>query len=246
MGALSKIFVIAVIAMSVGCGGGGESRPGPLAKRIDMMHIAQIGMDQKQGVLQAQNDWTVAQAENAKAEADFNSLTSQMTVVKNDRAKAKLQLDSALSNKKTADASADTNKINAASKEVRDAELAVKAADARIRYYEAYRGFLLRQWRHAEENMYWREAQFELAKAQLAQKNNIAPKGVTYEAFPSQETDRGKRAQAAKGKLDAERSKAMSAREEWLRAQQTADQATGTPSSFPDPMLTMGPSTAGN
>jgi hypothetical protein len=210
-----------------------------------MMHIAEIGTDQQAGVLQAQNEWNRAQAENAKAESDYNALTSQLTVVRNDREKAKLQVSSALSNKKTAEASSDTNKINSAEKEVRTAELLVKAADLRIKYYEAYRNYLLRHWRFTEENMYWKESVFELQKAQLAQKNNKAPKGVVYANFPTQEADRNKRTANAKGKVEAEKQKASSAREQWLQAQQTADQASGTPSSFPDPMLPALGSTAG-
>jgi hypothetical protein len=240
MRVLSKIFVLVSLVV-IACGGGNEdTRPGPLATRIEMMHIAAIDTSEQQGVLAMQNDWNKAQAENAKAQADYDAITSQLTVVRNDREKAKLQVSSAVSNKNAAAASNDTNQINAAEKEVRTAELGVKAADARIRYYEAYRAYLLRHWRYTEENMYWREAQFELAKAQLAQKHNKAPKGVTYANFPPQEADRNKRAAAAKGRVEAEKQKAMGAREAWLKAQQTADQASGTPSSFPDPMSAMG------
>lgn len=243
---LHVFFLLCALGVGgLGCGGGNDDvRPGPLSARLDMMHVASVAMDQKQAMLQAQNEWTIAQAENAKAEADYNAITAQMTVVRNDREKAKLEVSSAASNKKTADASSDTNKINAAEKELRSAELGVKAADARIRYYDAYKGYLLRHWRWTEEHMYWKEAQFELSKAQLAQKNNISPKGVTLDSFGKQEADRSKRAAVAKGKVDAEKNKASGAREEWLRAQQTADQAKGQPSSFPDPMLSA-PKSAG-
>jgi hypothetical protein len=242
MRALSIIFAIALL---VACGGGNEdARPAPLTTRIEMMHIAAIDVNQQQAVLAAQNEWNKAQAANAKAEADYNAINSQMQIVQNDKQAAQLKVNSANSNKQAAAASSDTNKINAAEKEIRTAELGVRAADARIAYYNAYRAYLLRHWRHAEEDMYWREAQFELAKAQLAQKNNVAPKGVTYANFPPQEADRNKRAAAAKGRVEAEKQKAASARENWLKAQQTADQASGTPSSFPDPMLSSG-TTAG-
>lgn len=236
MRALSKIFVIAILGL-VACGGPSDSPPGPLSKRFDDMHIAQIPLDQKQAVVQTQNDWSVAKMENAKAEADYNEIQQQLTVVRNDRQKAKLELDSANSNKKSADASGDTNKMNDAQRQQRGAELAVKAADARVRYYEAYRDYLKRWWRYTQENMYWREAQYELAKAQLAQKNNIAPKGVTYEAFTTQEADRSKRAAAAKTKADSEKSRAQSARETWIGAQSQSDSANGRPSQLPDPMM---------
>jgi hypothetical protein len=242
MRALSKIFVIA--ALVVGCGGGSEdARPGPLSKRYDDMHIARVPLDQRTTETTTRNDWSVAKAENAKAEGDYNAISAQLTIVRNDREKAKLQVSSALSNKKSAEKSQDTNQINAATKELHDAELGVKAADARIRYYEAYRAYLKVLWRFTEENMYWREAQYELAKSQIGQKANIAPKGVTYDSFPKQEAERNKRAASAKTKVDAQKAKASAAREEWLKAQQTADQASGKPSSFPDPMLADGQST---
>jgi hypothetical protein len=238
MRALSKIIAIGILSVTAACGGGSsDSPPGPLGRHFDDMHIAAIPLDQKQSVVQTQNDWSVAKMENAKAEADFNAVTSELTVVKNEREKAKLSVNSAISNKKTAEASNDTNKVNVAQKDLRTAELAVKAGDARVKYYEAYRNYLKRVWRSAQENMYWRESQYELAKAQLAQKNNIAPKGITYDEFPKQEGERNKRTSSAKGKSDSEKNKATSARDEWVRAQQAADQAAGTTSSLPDPML---------
>ena len=40
-----------------------------------------------------------------------------------------------------------------------------KAAEARVKYFEAYRAYLKRWHRYTQENMYWREAQYEDAKA---------------------------------------------------------------------------------
>jgi hypothetical protein len=238
MRSLSKIFAIGVLWMSVaaGCGGSSDSPPGPLGKHLDDMYIAQIPLDQKQSVVQTQNDWSLAKMENAKAEADVNEVNALLSVVQNDYKASRLGVDSAVSNKKTAETSADNNRINQAAKELHAAEALSKAAEARVRYYEAYRDYLKRQQRWAQENMYWREAQYELAKAQLAQKSNISPKGVSYEWFPSQESDRNKRTASAKGKADSERQKAMSARDSWLKQQDSADKENGRPNALPDPM----------
>ena len=237
MGALSNFVAISTVVFAVGCGGGSsESAPGPLGKHFDDMYIADIPLDQKGTVVTSQNEWAKAKMENAKAESDYNSVQNQVSIVKNDQKAAKLKVDSALANKKTAEASADTNQINQAQKELHNAELGVKAADARVKYYESYRDYLKKYWRYTQENMYWRESQYELSKAQLAQKANKQPKGITYDWFPKQEAERNKRAASAREKSENDKGKATSAREKWTQQQQAADQASGVPSHFPDPM----------
>jgi hypothetical protein len=241
MRALSTIFTLALLVFTAACGGSEEAPPTPLAKHIDDMHIAAIPLDQKQTVVQTQQDWSVAKMESAKAEADLNEMNAKLDGAKNDHAAAKLTVNTALSNKKQADASSDTNRINAAERELRGAEMGVKAAEKRVKYFEAYRNYLKRLHIYAQHNMYWRESQYELSKAQLAQKNNIAPKGVSFDAFPSQEADRNKKTASAKQKSDAELGKAQNAREEWLKLQAQADEAMGKKSQLSDPMAPKGP-----
>jgi hypothetical protein len=105
-----------------------------------------------------------------------------------------------------------------------------------VKYYDAYRNWLKRHARYTAEVMYHREAQFELAKSQLAQKNNKSPKGVDYNWFPGQEQQRAKRVTGAKEKAESERGKANSAREAWVKQQESADKESGRPSQLPDPM----------
>jgi hypothetical protein len=228
-------LAIAGLAVAA-CGGPADSPPGPLAKHFDDMYIAAIPLEQKQSVVKAQNDWSIAKMENAKAEADYNESTTQLSVVRNDQKAARLGVDSGVSNKKAADASADTNRINEATKNLHTAEDVAKAADARVKYFEAYHEYLRIALRHAQENLYWREAQFELAKAQLGEQNTIAPKGITYGSFPKQEQERSRRAASAKERLDAERQRVMSARDNWMKAQEVADRENGHPTNLPDPM----------
>src|SRR5262245_53479767 len=238
----SKIFAIAVLAVGVvplglwACGGSSDTPPGPLAKHFDDMYIAAIPLDQKQSVVTTQNDWSVAKMQNAKAEADFNESTTLLSIVRNDQKAAKLGVESAIASKKSAEASADTIRMNQATKDLHTVEDVSKAADARVKYYEAYREYLKVVLRHAQENMYWREAQYELAKAQLGQKSNIAPKGVSYDSFPKQEQERNKRAASAKDRADSSRGRVQSVRENWLKAQETADREAGRSTNMPDPL----------
>lgn len=246
----SKILAIAVFAVTCsvaglgGCGGASDAAPGPLSKHFDDMYIAAIPLDQKQAVVQSQNEWSLAKMANAKAEADLNESTTQLSIVRNDQKASKLGIESALANKKAAEASADTNRMNQMAKELHTAEGLAKAADARVRYYEAYRAYLTTVVRHSQEAMYWREAQYENAKAQLGKNSSIAPKGVSFDAFPKQEQDRAEREKRARSKLESERARATSARDSWMRLQESADRDNGHPTNLPDPMAKSGSSSS--
>src|SRR5215813_6986530 len=139
----SKILAPAVLAASLALGaalgacGGGDSPPGPLAKHFDDMYIAAVPPAQKPTVVQTQQDWSVARMENAKAEADLNESLTQLQIAQNDQKAAQLGIDSAASAKKSAEASADTNRMNQAAKDMHTAEDVAKAADARVKYVQA-------------------------------------------------------------------------------------------------------------
>ena len=201
------------------------------------MYIAAIPLDQKQQVVQTQQEWNVARMENANADAQVKESESQLHQARNDQKATRLAIDSAVSNKKSADASADMNRINQSVKDLNTAQDLGKASDARVKYLEVYHGYLKRYFRYTQENMYWHEAQFEAAKATLAKANNIAPKGVAYESFPKQLDERQKRTQSSKEKSEAEKGKVVSQRDNWLKIQDQADKENGGHSStFWDPM----------
>jgi hypothetical protein len=204
------------------------------------MYIAAIPLDQKQTVVQTQQDWNVSRMENANADAQLKEGDSQLHQARNDEKAAGLAVDSAVAAKKSADASADMNRINQSVKDLNAAQNLRKAADARVKYLEIYYAYLKRYLRYTQENMYWREAQFESAKAQLAKGNNIAPKGVVYDTFPKQQDERQKRTGSAKERVEGHKQKAQSARDNWLKLQDSADKEAGKNSSFWDPMAAKG------
>ncbi len=200
------------------------------------MHIARIPLDQKGAVVETQNQWAVAKMENANAEANAQEADAQLHQARNDHKAARLAVDSAISAKKSAETSADMNRINNAQKDLKAAEDSAKAAELRVKYFDAYRNFLKRYMRYTQENMYWYEAKYENAKASLAKQNNIQPKGIVYDKFPQQLDQRGQRTQKAKERAESEKQKALSARTSWLSAQQAADRLTGRTGSMFDPM----------
>jgi hypothetical protein len=111
-----------------------------------------------------------------------------------------------------------------------------------VKYLADYHNYLKVYWRYTQENQYWREAQFEAAKAQIAKQNNIAPKGVSYDDFPKQIDSRGKRVQSAKERAEKAKQHVLSTREAWMKIQHQADTESGKQSSMWDPMANpMGP-----
>lgn len=200
------------------------------------MHIARIPLDQQGAVVEAQNKWSISKMEQANADAQVQEADSQLHQARNDQKAAKLAIDSAIAAKKSAEQSADMNRINTAQNDLRNAETSEKAAKERVKYFEAYQAYLKRFHRYTQENMYWHEAKYEAAKAQVAKSNSIAPKGINLADFPAQMDERGKRTTSAKEKAEAEKQKAVSARQNWLSLQQAADKATGRTGTLYDPM----------
>jgi len=248
MRGLWQHICVTIVALSItACGGASDSPPGPLAKHMDDMHIARIPLEKQGSVVEAQNKWAISKMENANAEANVQEADAQLHQAQNDHKAAKLAIDSAIAAKKSAEQSADMNRMNSAQKDLKSSEDSEKAAKARVQYFEAYRAYLKRYHRYTQENMYWHEAKYEAAKAAIAKSNNIAPKGVNLDDFPRQMDERGKRVNGAKTKAEGEKNKAVSARQSWLGAQATADKQTGRTGTLYDPMAPKegGPTAAG-
>jgi hypothetical protein len=227
MRSLSKILASLAFVALAACGGG-DSPPGPLARHFDDMYIAQISVDQKTAIVNQQQAYSVAKMENAKAEADLQDLTnSKLPVARNELTTLRTGVNTAQIEKKSATQSNDTNKMNDAAKSLDTAQKLEKAGVAHVKYLEAYQAYLKATARYTAENMYWQEAKFEQSKATLAQNSHLAPANIKYEWFPSQEQERGKRVDKAKGKWESSRTNANNARETWQSQQRDADAANG-------------------
>lgn len=233
---LALISVLAGIVSTAACGGPQDGPPQPLSRHFDDMYIAAVPVTEKPAVIKTQNDWSVAKMEKAKADADFAEAGVLLDVARNEREASRLDEKSAQSRKAAADQSADQNRVNAAMKEIRGAEIARKAADERVKYLEAYREWLKVLQRFTDHQMYWREAQYELAKAKIARDKNIQPKGFLYEDFVKQEQDRARKSADGRTKSERARSAAFEARTRWLSLQNESDKLLGRKSTHPDPL----------
>lgn len=232
---LPILRAVLVAGALVACGGG-ESGPRPLSQHFQQSYIAQIAVDEQTEVVAANSAWDVAKREQAKAEADLREAKNTLSIAKNEAKAAKLDEDSARKNYDAAKASADQNRLKDAETAQQGAQLSRNAADERVKYYSAYHDWLKATLRYTTENAYWREAQYELAMARLAQKHSIAPPGFNGDKFITQESDRAKRSADHRGRADASKGKAIDARERWVAIQGQADKVLGKKSEFPDPL----------
>ncbi len=232
----ARAFVFGAI-VALGACGGAEGPPGPLARHFDeMQFLGGIPVDQRQEELDAKGAYDLSLMEKAKAKSDADEAKVWLDVAKNERDSAKLDEKSATSRQKAAQASADQNRIKAAESEMNSARLAADAADKRYQYLVAYRNWVQRLIRYTEHNTYWKEAQYELAQAKIANANSIQPKGFLLDNFVKQEADRARKVKDAKTKAESEKSRVTEARTSWLALQKQSDKVLGRASSYPDPL----------
>jgi len=231
-------FLTLVFASSLafGCGGGAEEPPKPLARHFDEMYIAAVPVADQQASFDAQHEWTVSRAEDAKAQADLNEANMQLGIARNDAKAAHLAVENAINAKKSAAQSNDLNRENQAQKDLTAAEDNEKAAKARLHYLEEYVRYMRGYQVYTAANMYEHEAKFEATKAQIAKSHNIAPKNVDYNWYPKQHQDRQARLQREKGKAEKGKANTVQARSDWMKLQQKADQESGHTTTAWDPL----------
>jgi hypothetical protein len=223
-----RVSLLALITVASACGGGEASRPGPLKYTIDDMYLARVPMEQKTGVLEAKNQYDLARMERASVEAEHSEATTDLEVARNELTQAQLDEKSAQSRKKAADESADLNRMDAAAKDLRIAQLSRQAATKKVDYMKARRELLKKKLLVSEDESYAQEAKYELSKARVAKANNIRPKGFDANNFERQSAERSKHAQRSKALIAREQQKADNLRREWEGLVRESDRARGT------------------
>lgn len=226
----SPLWATLILYTLTGCGGGGESAPKPLTHHFDDMYIATVPIEEKQRVIEAQQAYAVAKMEKSTAEANYAESGTKLDLAKDELKRAKIDQDSAKKKAKAAEESGDMNRVNSATAAVRAADLAKQAADQKVTWLKAERTYLKRWVRYATEEMYNKEAKFELAKARLAKAKNIRPKGFTVKDYEAQASARSRLAQKEKKLAEQERNKAANEKKKWQSLVKASDKAMGKPS----------------
>lgn len=224
---------ILLAAAAVGCGGGGASVK-PLKHHFDETNIALVPIDDKQAMLKAQQAYHEAKAYVQQAEAQLKEANTEIKIAKNKKKQAGLEYKSAKERKKSADATNDMNKVNAAAKEMRVAQLDKRAADYAVEYRAAAKKYHKKYLRYTQEEMYAKEAKYELAKARIAREKNIIPKGFKLENYEYQAEKRSETAQRSKAASQELKGKIEGKKQKLAALEQEAASARGSSTALSD------------
>ncbi len=217
-------ILVSFCTLALACGGG-ESRPGPLSHKLDDMFIAQVPIEEQQNVFKAQTEFNKAKAARAKANADYEQSGTDLEVAKNRAKQAELAENSAKSKEEAAKKRGNENEVNSAGLAVRAAKLAKQSAQKKVEYLESKRAYQKDLVLYAEDQMYAKEAKFELTKARLAQEKNIRPKGFNLADFEKQNDERSRYVQRTRAKVEGKRGNVDKMKQEWQRLEKEAENA---------------------
>jgi outer membrane protein TolC len=166
---MRDLWISLLLVGAAACGGGGAKY------HVNDNALATASVQEKQGVLAAQQEKEVAKTEQAKAEADLKNIENELDIAENEYKSAKLQLDSAKLTAKAGEQSGDSNRKVQGTHDVRVAELGVKASDAKVDWLSKKRKWIRAQRDAADNHYAAADARLELEKAKLAQQKGIKP-----------------------------------------------------------------------
>jgi|GEM_PF-2523671 len=168
---------------------------------IDDALLAQIPINEKQGVLNAQNDANVAKEEMRKAESDLISVNRDLDLADNEYKQTKLALDSAEINQKGAQG--DLNRKATADRDVQIAKMGKRSADAKVSYFEKKKKWIKADRDAAEAHHTAALAAIELEKARIAVAHNMKPsEDFSVANFERESFDKQRKASEARVDVD--------------------------------------------
>lgn len=189
-------FLVAAL-LAAGCSSGPKYK-------IDDSVFAQIPVQEKQGMMMAEQEKSIAKQEYQKSEADLKQVERELDIAENEYKMSKLGVENAESSKKLAEQTGDVNRKNAAERDLRVSEMGKKAGQAKVDWLEKKRKWIKREREAAEAHQKSADAKFELEKARLAVQKGIKPsEDFNVATFETQAMERDK--DYTEARLDAEK-----------------------------------------
>jgi len=189
---------------------------GPLSHTFDNTSIAQVALESKQAVAQAQQQHDLALLQHARAEDAYRNSEVEQEVAEYQAEQTMLvsQLVGSRRSEK-AEVNADT------------AALARKTCAAKVEFTRARRDWLARLSSSTFYAVYATQARLELERARVAQTNNLAPAGFDLAAFQQQLDQRERAAHDAAADTERERQTAGARLTAWNELERGFMQASG-------------------
>ncbi len=142
---------------------------------VDDVSLASIPLEEKKPIFQAEHEVSLAKAEAAQSVADTRDVDGQLDIADKEQEQAKLETSKAKLSADQAEASHDLNRVSAADKELRIAQLGERAATAKTDWLSKKKKYHKELGDVAEEHIAAAMSKVELEKARLAAAKGIKP-----------------------------------------------------------------------
>jgi hypothetical protein len=184
---------------------------GPLAHTFDNAKIASVPLESKQAVVQAQQQYDLAQATHTDAEARYRD-----SEIEEDLAAYQAEHSLVVSHIAANHVAASTPVATADS-----AALARKTADAKVAFMKARHDWLGKLSDSSLYVAYAAQAKLELERARTAQSNNLAAAGFDLGPYQRQFDERDAAAKTATAATETERKTTEAKLSEWTEMERS-------------------------
>ena len=192
-----------LIVLAAGCGGTSAKYT------VDDVALATVPVSEKQAIFNAQNQVSVAKADQQKALADADATDHDLDIAKTEKEQARLETSKARLEADAADKSHDQNKIDTAARMKKAADAGEQAADAKVDWLSQVKKWHRAQADAAEAQVSLANAQVELEKAKLAELKKIKPSpDFKLQTFTDEYQRRQGKADSAKKDADSAKASA--------------------------------------
>lgn len=183
---------------ALGCGGGAAKY------HVDDKALGDATVEERQGILAAQQAKEVARIEEQRTDSDLRNVERDLDIAENDKKTARLQRDNAKLMAKSAVTAGDLKRKDEAAHTMRVAELGVKAAEAKVDWLEKKRKWVKAQREAAEDHFAEADSRYELEKAKLVQKKGVQPTS-SFNLFNFESDNLKKQQTYSSAKMEADR-----------------------------------------